>query len=131
MERVVVETHLNIAPDPLSARSINLSGLIISEPWRLDDREQNPENNLVVDWVDTEQVAGLTKAEASDMLLSVNGKSFTSIDGLYDYLAAQPKDVEIAIILRGVSSAPEYFNEYKHVALTNGLLERVSPQEDD
>jgi hypothetical protein len=65
------------------------------------------------------------------MLLSVNGKSFTSIDGLYDYLAAQPKDVEIAIILRGVSNAPEYFNEYKHVALTNGLLERVSPQEDD
>ena len=130
-ERVVVETHVNIAPDPLSARSINLSGLIISEPWRLDDREQNPERNLVVDWVDTEQVAGLTKAEASDMLLSVNGKSFTSIDGLYDYLAAQPKDVEIAIILRGVSSAPEYFNEYKHVALTNGLLERVSPQEDD
>jgi serine protease Do len=130
-ERVVVETHLNIAPDPLSARSINLSGLIISKPWRLDDQEQNTGNNLVVDWVDAEQDAGLTKAEASDIIVSVNGKSFTSVDALYDYLAAQPKGVKIAIILRGISSAPEYFREYKHVELTNALLEWVSPQKDD
>ena len=94
----------------------------------MDDQEQNTDNNLVIDWVDAEQDAGLTKAEASDIIVSVNGKSFTSIAALYDYLSAQPTDVKIAIILRGVSSAPEYFREYKHVELTNGLLEWVSPQ---
>lgn len=127
-ERVIVETNLKIAPDPLAAQSINLSGLVISKPWRLDDQEQNTDNNLVIDWVDAEQDAGLTKAEASDIIVSVNGKSFTSIAALYDYLSAQPTDGKIAIILRGVSSAPEYFREYKHVELTNGLLEWVSPQ---
>lgn len=127
-ERVVVETQLKIAPDPLSARSINLSGLIISKPWRLDDHEQNPDHNLVVDWVDTEQDAGLTTAEASDIIVSVNGKSFTDLDALYAYLAAQPKNASISIMLRGVSSAPEYFREYKHVELSSGLLEWISPQ---
>lgn len=127
-ERVVVETHLNIAPDPLSAQSINLSGLIISTPWRLDDREQNPDHNLVVDWVDTEQNAGLTKAEASDIIVSVNGKSFTSLEVLYAYLAAQPSDRKIDIILRGTSNAAEFFREYKHIQLTNALLEWVNPQ---
>lgn len=130
-KRVIVETNLKIAPDPLSARSIDLSGLIISNPWRLDDQEQNPDHNLVVDWVDGEQDAGLTTAEASDIIVSVNGKSFTSIDALYDYLSAQPKDAKIAIILRGVSSAPEFFREYKHVELTTALLEWVSPQNND
>lgn len=127
-ERVVVETHLNIAPDPLSVRSINLSGLVISTPWRLDDHEQNPDHNLVVDWVDTEQNAGLTKAEASDIIVSVNGKSFTSLDALYAYLATQPSDRKIDIILRGTSNAAEFFREYKHIELTNALLEWVKPQ---
>lgn len=127
-ERVVVETHLNIAPDPLSARSINLSGLIISAPWRLDDREQNPDHNLVVDWIDTEKDAGLTKAEASDIIVSVNGKAFTNIDALYAYLAVQPSDRKMDIILRGTSNAAEFFREYKHIELTNALLEWVKPQ---
>lgn len=125
-ERVVVETHLKIAPDPLSARSINLSGLIISKPWRLDDHEQNPDNNLVVDWVDTEQDAGLANVEASDIIVSVDGKTFSSLETLYDYLALQPKSGKISIMLRGISNAPEYFHEYKYVELSNKLLEWVS-----
>lgn len=73
------------------------SGLIISKPWRLDDHEQNPDHNLVVDWVDTEQDAGLTTAEASDIIVSVNGKSFTDLDALYAYLAAQPPGARLII----------------------------------
>lgn len=126
--RLIVETYLNIAPDPLSARSINLSGLIISEPWRLDDQEQNPDHNLVVDWVDTEQEAGLTKAEASDIIVSVNGKPFRNVDALYAYLSAQPKNAEVTLILRSTSSAAEFFREYKHVELSTSLLEWVTPQ---
>ena len=73
------------------------SGLIISKPWRLDDHEQNPDHNLVVDWVDTEQDAGLTTAEASDIIVSVNGKSFTDLDALYAYLAAHRYRLKRAI----------------------------------
>ncbi len=127
-EYVVVETYLKVAPDPLSARSINLSGLSISKPWRLDDHEQNPDNNLVVDWIDAEQGAGLTNAEASDIIVSVNGKWFASLDALYAYLAVQPNDRKIDIILRGTSNAAEFFREYKHIELTKALLEWVNPQ---
>lgn len=125
--QVFIETKLRIAPDPLSARSINLSGLIISAPWRLDDQEQNPDKNLVVDWVDTEQDAGLTNAEASDIIVSVNGRAFSKVDDLYAYLTSQPKDAKISMILRSASSAPEFFREYKHVELTSALLEWVAP----
>lgn len=125
---VTVETPLKIAPDPLAVRSINLSGLIISEPWRLDDHEYNPDDNLVVDWVDTELDAGLTKAEASDVIVGVNGQSFKSVDTLYAYLSQQPKEAQITLILRSTSSSAEFFREYKHIELTKHLLEWVTPQ---
>lgn len=125
-ERLVVDAQLKVVPDPLSIRSINLSGLIISNPWRLDDHEQNPESNLVVDWVDTEQDAGLAEVEAADIIVSVNGKSFSNLEALYDFLTLQPKDKKVSIMLRSLSRAPEFFREYKHMELSNKLLEWVS-----
>ena len=125
-QQLVIETRLRIAPDPLSARSINLSGLIISAPWRLDDQEQNQDNNLVVDWVDTEHDAGLTNATASDIIVSVDGKPYNKVEELYAYLASLPKNAKISMMLRSDSNSVTYFREYKHVELTNALLEWVS-----
>jgi S1-C subfamily serine protease len=60
-EDVKVETPLRLAADPLKARAINLSGLIIGKPWRFDDFEVNPHGNLVIDWFETSEEAGMTE----------------------------------------------------------------------
>ena len=47
----------------MKVRVINLSGLIIAEPWRLDDFEVNPDRNLTVDWIERGTEAELTEAK--------------------------------------------------------------------
>jgi S1-C subfamily serine protease len=127
-ETVEVRSPVRIIPDPLKVRSINLSGLIIAEPWRLDDFEINPNRNLVIDWYESGEAAALTDAKVTDHIVSVDGQTFKSVDALYSYLDALPADASVDLMLQRWSSASEFLREYVHISLTKQKLEWVSVQ---
>lgn len=122
---VDVRSPVQIIPDPLKVRSINLSGLIIAEPWRLDDFEVNPEHNLVVDWYESGEEAALTDAKVSDYIVSIDGRNFKSVDALYGYLDSLPAGASVDLMLKRKASASEFFREYIHVSLSKQKFEWV------
>ncbi|MFM7028710.1 MAG: S1C family serine protease [Chakrabartia sp.] len=122
---IVVQSPVRIIPDPLKVRSINLSGLIIAEPWRLDDFEINPERHLVVDWYESDEEAALTDAKVTDHIVSVDGQTFRSVDTLYSYLEGLPADASVDLMLQRWSSSSEFIREYIHISLSKRKLEWV------
>jgi triacylglycerol esterase/lipase EstA (alpha/beta hydrolase family) len=127
-EELQVTTPVRIAADPLNARAINLSGLIIGKPWRFDDFEFNPTGNLVVDWFETSEEAGMTDAQVSDYIVSVDGQKFAELDPLFSYLNGLPEDAMVDIILKRLSSAQEFYREYRRITLSRNKLEWVEVQ---
>lgn len=124
-ETVEVPSKLRRLPDPLKVRSINLSGLIISEPWRLDDFEVNPKRNFIVDWYESGEEAALTDIEVSDYIVSVDGKEFDAVDNLYNYLDGLHFDATVEIMVKRLSSASGFYREYRHIKLHKTKLEWV------
>lgn len=118
-----VSTALTLGPDPLAARAINLSGLIIAMPWRLDDFELNPRRYLVADWVDAGDEAIMLGANVGDSIVAVDGREFTDLDALYSYLEALPPEAQVDIILQRFTAEPEYFREYQYISLSRRKLE--------
>lgn len=100
-----VETPVRIVPNPLSARAINISGVILSEPWRVDNAEVDPAGHLVVVDIDTESDLGASEVRAANRLKYVNGRAFRKIEELYDYLAALDGGAEVEMIFW---QTPEY-----------------------
>lgn len=127
-ELVAVSTPLRLGPDPLRARAINLSGLVIAMPWRLDDFELNPNRYLVADWVDASDEAIMLGARASDTIVSVDGREFIELDALYSYLDGLPPEAKVEVILQRFTAEPEYFREYRHISLSKQKLVWVDVQ---
>lgn len=125
---VEVRSPVRVAPNPLKAQAINLSGLIIAEPWRLDDFEVNPDRKLGIDFIQSGQEAEFTDAEAYDYIVSVDGRAFQSVNSLYAYLDRLPADASVEIMLERPSSASEFHREYRHISLSRGKLAWVSAQ---
>jgi serine protease Do len=123
-----VRSPVKIMPDPLKVQAINLSGLIIAEPWRVDDFEVNSERNLGVDWVESGEEAEFTDAEPYDYIVSVNGQAFQSVKALYAYLERLPDDAIVEIMLKRTTSSPDFYREYQHISLIKTKLEWVSTQ---
>jgi len=120
-----IPTALRAVADPLSARAINLSGLIIAEPWGLDDYEVNPQKNLQVHYIEWDQEAALTDVETFDYVVSVDGNKYTSVDLLYGYLESLPKEAVIEIILKRPSIVYEFTREFSHIVVSRNKLEMV------
>ena len=128
---VEVKSPVRIVPDPLKARAINLSGLIIAEPWRIDDFEVNPRENLIVDWYEDGEEAALTGAKVSDFIVSVDGREFRKLDALYSYLESRPADAAVEIILKRVADASEFFREYRQITISRNKLEWLTAGENE
>ena len=109
-------------PAPLKAKSINFSGLIISEPWKLDDHEVNQSQNLVVDWYETGEEAALTDVEVSDYVVSVDGMEFRKVNDLYRYLDRLEAGATVQLIVKRLASTSEFYREYKHISLAKTKL---------
>ena len=120
---VDVRSPLRIIQDPLKARAINLSGIIIAEPWRLDDFEVNPQQNLVVDWYESGEEAALTDVRVSDYIVSVDGRDFRRIDALYEYLEKLASNRVVEIMIKRASSSPQFFREYRLIKIGKNKLE--------
>lgn len=121
-----VRSPVRIMPDPLKVKAINLSGLIIAEPWRVDDFEVNPERNLGVDYIEWGQEAEFTDAEPYDYIVSVDGQEFQSVKALYAYLERLPEDATVELMLKRPSS--DFHREYQHISLSKEKLEWVLVQ---
>lgn len=126
---VEVRSPVRIMPDPLKVQAINLSGLIIAEPWRVDDFEVNPDGNLGVDFIEPGQEAEFTNAQPYDYIISVDGQGFQSVKSLYAYLESLPEDATIEIMLKRPASSSDFHREYRHISLSRAKLEWVSVQE--
>ena len=49
-----IQSPVRIVPNPLTERALNISGVIVSEPWRVDNAEVDPAGHFVVVDIDTE-----------------------------------------------------------------------------
>jgi S1-C subfamily serine protease len=125
---VDVRSPVRIMPDPLKVQAINLSGLIIAEPWRVDDFEANPERNLGVDWIVSGEEAEFTDAEPYDYIVSVDGQEFQSVKALYAYLERLPDDALVELMLKRSASSSDFHHEYRQITLSREKLEWVSVQ---
>jgi S1-C subfamily serine protease len=125
---VNVRSPLNVVADPLKARSINYSGLIIGRPWRLDDFDLNPDNHLIVEWYEITEEASLSGIEVSDYILSVDGRRFSELDDLYRYLDQLPEDAVVEFMVKRLSKAIEFYSEYHQISLARTKLDWVSAQ---
>lgn len=123
---VNVVSPVRILADPLKVRSINLSGLVISEPWRIDDLEVNPKRYLFVDWYESGEEAALTDVRLDDHIVSVDGREFRTVDALYSYLAKLPEDAEVELVLVRSTSAAEFYREYSRITLSRKKLEWIA-----
>lgn len=122
-----VQSPVRIIPSPLSARALNISGVIISEPWRVDNAEVDPAGHFVVVDIDTDSDLGASDVRAANRLKYVNGRSFDKIGALYDYLAGLESGADIELIFW---QTPEY-NEFSggHIVakMHKAKLEWVTP----
>ena len=125
---VDVRSPLNVVADPLKARSINFSGLIIGRPWRLDDFDRNPDNHLIVEWYEMTEEASLSGIEVSDYILSVDGRRFSEIDELYSYLDQLPEGAVTEFMVKRLSKAMEFYSEYHQINLVRTKLDWVTAE---
>lgn len=123
---VDVRSPVRIMPDPLKVQAINLSGLIIAEPWRVDDYEVNPQRNLGVDYIEWGRDAEFTDAKPYDHIVSVDGQQFQSVKSLYAYLERLPKDAIVELMLKRETSSSDFHREYRHISLSRKELEWVN-----
>ena len=121
-----VVSNVRTVPDPLQHKAINISGVIISEPWRVDNAEVDPAGNLVVVDFDTEADLGATDVRAADRLKYVNGRSFARIDDLYEYLDGLKDGAELEMIFWQVPEYKEFSGGHVVARMHKSKLERVS-----
>ena len=123
---VNVLSSVKVVPDPLKVRSINISGLIIGRPWMLDDFDVNSDKHLVVEWLESAEEASLSGIAVADYIVSVDGRRFSDLDALYNYLNDLPEDAVVEFMVKRRATAAEYFYEYHLISLARTKLGWVS-----
>ena len=126
-KEVMLSVTAEAFPDVLATRSIDLSGLIISERWKLDRAEFDHERYPVIDFIRPGSPAEITKANAGYELVAVNEQSFTDLGKLYAYLASLPEDTDVRMILKAPADAYQFYRRYRHIVLPRGSVGWVKP----
>ena len=107
-------------PEVTDNRSIEFSGLVISNQWKLDSAEFQHEAYAVIDFVLPGSPAEMTKAHPSYHLVAVNNQKFSDLSKLLDYLSRLPIDHEVSLLLKATSSASQFYRQYHLVTLPRG-----------
>ena len=128
-KQVNLISPLHAQQDPLTARDLEVSGLIIGRPWRIDDLDENAIGGLIVDFALPGSLAESTKANGwRNRLISVDGKAYTDVDTLRADLAKKPAGAQIEFITSEYSIEPEYLRTYRYFTLPRDDLKIVSVQ---
>ena len=122
-----IQSPVRVIPSPLSARALNISGVILSEPWRVDNTEVDPAGHLVVVDIDTDSDLGASDVRAANRLKYVNGRSFDKVGALYDYLAGRESGAEIELIFWQTPEYSEFSGGHIIAKIHKSKLEWVTP----
>lgn len=122
---VRVKTPVKIMPPLLNSKSLNLSGLVISEPWRLDNGFSSDKGRLVVDFVIPGTPAENIEVEPSSVILSVDGFSFDEIAKLFTYITKKPKGSDVELVVKTQSVDSKFHWSFSVVRLSSDYLEWI------
>ncbi|MCM0032773.1 trypsin-like peptidase domain-containing protein [Sandarakinorhabdus limnophila] len=125
--KVELKAKAEASKDVLAARSIDLSGLIISEPWKLDQAELGADRLPVIDFVRPGSPAALIRAYPGYQLVSVDRKSFTNLEDLYGYLVRLPQGASVSLILKASYDDGRFYHQYFQAILPAETIELISP----
>ena len=128
-QQVTVTSPLRSQQDPLTAKDLEVSGLIIGRPWIIDDAEESPGGNLVIDFIVPGSPAEKTRAFGwRSRLIAVDGKAYSDVDTLRADLAKKPADAQIEFFTSETSYAATFLRAYHYFTLPRGELPMVSVQ---
>ena len=116
-QEVSLTVATSVMPEVTQTKSIDLSGLVISNQWRLDKSEFQHERYPFIDFVRQGSAAELTQANAGQYLVAVNNRTFTNLDQLFEYIESLPAESEVNLILRTSSNAEPFNWQYHLVTL--------------
>lgn len=126
-EKIVeIQSPLKAVPNPLSERALNVSGLVLSEPWRVDNAEVDPTGSLVVVDIKTENDLGATDVRVAYRLKYVNGRAFRRISELYEYLATLQDGSEIQMIFWQPTDYEQFSGGHVVATVQKGKLEWIA-----
>lgn len=112
-----VEVNVFPIPNPLDTKAVTISGLVISEAWRLDDALVNNSHDLMVHFVDYGTQAGHSEAVFGDRVVSVDGQRFNQSVDLFGYLNQLEETDTVQLLLMEQVTADQFHFIYKTVAL--------------
>lgn len=116
-QEVSLTLTTSVMPEITQTKSIDLSGVVISNQWRLDSLELQHEKYPFIDFVRSGSAAELTQANAGQYLVAINNRTFTNLDKLFDYVESLPAESEINLILKAASNTEPFTWQYHLVTL--------------
>ena len=126
VERDQREINVNVVttvmPEVTTTRSINISGLVISNQWKLDNAELPDVTHPIIDFVYPGSDAELTKATPGYHVAAVNNRTFPSLEELFKFLETLPSGADVSFVLQAASEISPFLKQYHHVTLPKGEL---------
>ena len=113
-----VATRVRSLAPLLNSKSLDLSGMIISEPWRLDHPFSGDRGHLVVDFIMRDTPAENIEVQPSSVIISVDGRAFARVDDLHAYVSTKPKGSEVEIVVKAQSDESIFHGSFSVVRLS-------------
>jgi len=126
---VTLRVSAPILPLLLSAQAIALSGLVISEPWRLDSRFTDDKDRLVIDFILPETPAENIGVGASAVVMTVDGVSFGRLTDLHAYLVSKNGEGEVEFVVSESSDELIYHRRFTSFRLPVDNLKWINVSE--
>lgn len=123
---IEIPSPLRTVPNPLAERALNVSGLVLSEPWRVDNAEVDPTGSLVVVDIKTESDLGAADVRVAYRLKYVNGRAFRRISELYEYLAGLKDGSDIQMIFWQPTDYEQFSGGHVVATVQKGKLEWIA-----
>lgn len=122
-----ISLKAKLAPEPnlLDAKAINFSGLIISNPWKLDRAEFSHEPLFVINDVLDTGSAVFSEADIGSGILAVDNMQFQSIEELYGYLNEVQVGNEVEFLVKVISTDIKFYRQYYVITLQKQDMEWV------
>lgn len=120
-----VDTPVRAMPPLLKSKSLDLSGMIISEPWRLDHPFSGDRGHLVVDFIMPNTPAENIEVQPSSVIISVDGRAFARVDDLHAYLSSKPQGSEVELVVKAQSGESIFHGSFSVVRLSSDDLKWI------
>ena len=133
IEREQKEMNVNVVatamPEVTSTRSIYISGLVISNQWKLDNGELPDISQPIIDFVYPGSDAEMTKATPGYHVAAVNNLTFPTLEALFQYLESLPSETDVSFVLQAASEINPFLKQYHYVTLPKGELYWIEASE--